>query len=65
LCFKNLRSSQAVAVMVNQQDLKPLWRHAEAIIIPLALDQFFVGLVNTWHLITKLCARHSVKALKR
>ena len=36
--------------MVNQQDLKPLWLHAEAIIIPLALDQFFVGLVNTWHL---------------
>jgi hypothetical protein len=51
--------------MVNQQDLKPLWFYAEVIIIQLALDQFFVGLVNTWHLITKLCARHSVKALKR
>ena len=50
---------------VYQQGLNPLRFYAEAIIIQLALDQFFVGLANTWHLITKLCARHSVKALKR
>jgi len=26
---------------------------------------FFVGYSNAWHLITRLCARHAVKALKR
>ena len=54
-----------LTVRVDERGLKALWFYAEAIIIQLALSQFFVGLANTWHLITKLCARHSVKALKR